>query len=461
MKMQAKKVITAVSFAMVMLCNSSCKDFLNVVPRDQLTGNNFYKSKEDVESNIANIYSTFFEKINETHLMGAAGEYRSGEVFVNPEHFRRNEGMMVQVLGTNNMLNAITNGGWYERFRLDRATNWSTYYRVIQGANILIDKLQQEEGIPGVTESDKKYYIAEATFIRCFTYFWMVRLYGDVVYYTAPYQSEPLGREAMVSVLNKCIEDMKSKMNDMPWTNPDPSKRGARASRGAAAALIMNMNMWNAGFDGAGRDKYNTEAAAMGEALVASRAYSLPPLSQWEQVVKGRSPESLFEFYRSINYNDQVDLDAPIGYFFLRWPYLNPRFDNQVSLCYYDPIYMMKIFPEDVADGRKGTLEVNGWFGDTYGGGVYSGEEGFVMTKFAHNIPAAGNATVNPDNTFMIFRYADAILMAAEAYANIDKEEDARRLLAMVRVRAEAAPYSGGGGSALKDFIFLERSREL
>lgn len=461
MKMQTERIIRVVSFALMMLCSYGCKDFLNVVPRDQLTGNNFYKNREDVESNIANMYSMFFEKINETHLIGSMGEYRSGEVLVNQLHFRRAEGEMVAMLAKNDMLSAINFNPWRDRFHLERATNWTTYYRVIQSANILISKLTSEEGIPGVGETDKNYYVAEATFIRCFTYFWMVRLYGDVVYYTAPYQSDPLGREDMVQVLNKCIADMKSQMNNMPWTNPDPSKRGARASRGAAAALIMHMNMWNAGFDGTNRRKYYEETAALGKELENSNAYQLLPLSQWDIVVKGRSSESLFEFYRSINYNDNVAIDAPVARFFLRWPYVNPRFDYQVSLCYYTPEYMRKIFPEGVADGRKEPLESDGWFGDLYGGGVYSGELGFVMTKFAHNIPSSGNATVNPDNTFMIFRYADALLLAAEANANIDQEGEAIRLIGKVREKRNAAAFEGGGGSALKDYIFLERSREL
>jgi hypothetical protein len=436
MKTKVHKFITTISVVLVILCNSSCKDFLNVVPKDQLTGNNFYKSKDDVESNMSNLYSSFFDKINETAVIGSIGEYRAGEVFVNPDHFRVNEGRMVEALGQNDLIKAINDGAWRERYHLNDITNWTRYYQVIQGANILIVKLN--EGISGVTAAEQQQYIAEATFIRCFTYFWMVRIYGDVSYYTNAYQAEPLGREPMVSVLNKCIVDLKGQMNSMPWTNPDPSKRGSRASRGAAAALLMHMNMW-----------------------MNSNAFSLLPLANWDQVVKGRSAESLFEFYRSINYGDQVNIEAPVASQFLRWPYKNPRYDNQVSLFYFLPEYMTKLFPPDVADKRKETLENDGWFGDQYGGGVYSGEEGFVMTKFAHNIPAAGNSTINPDNTFLIFRYSDAILLAAEANAALDQDGEATRLVNIVRQRAQATPYSGGGGANLKDFIFLERGREL
>ena len=456
--MQPKNKISLFLLAFSLLCCMGCKKFLNVLPKDQLTGNNYFKSKDDVESNITSLYSRFFEKINQTQVMGAIGEYRSGEVMATPTHFGYNDGKMIDALGRNDLNLAITGPG-VNRFHLRDITSWTTYYQVIQGANILISKL--EEGVPGVSGTEKEAYIGEATFIRCFTYFWMVRIYGNVAYYTNPYQADPLPREDMVAVLNKCIADMKSRMNSMPWTNSDPSKRGARASKGAAVALIMHMNMWNAGFDAAKRDAYYEETAALGGELVSSNSYTLLPLSDWEQVVKGRSAESIFEFYRSINYGDQVNIDAPISALFLRWPYKNPRFDNQVSLFYYTSEYMYKIFPDGVEDGRKNPLENDGWFGDQYGGGVYSGAEKFVMTKFAHNIPASENTNVNPDNTFMIFRYADILLLRAEALAALNMNGEAINMLAKVRTRANASPYSGSTGQELKDFIFLERSREL
>lgn len=453
------RIFVSLCFTIIMLGSYGCKDFLNVVPKDQLTGNNFYKSKEDVESNMASIYSLFFEKLNETHVMGAIGEYRSGEVAVNPLHFRVNEARVVNSFANNDLLDVINNSAWTNLYHFRDITNWTTYYRAIQSANILISKLQ--EGVPGVSDAEIQQYTAEATFLRCFTYFWMVRIYGDVVYYTNAYQADPLPREDMVSVLNKCIEDMKSKMNSLPWTYSDPSLRGARASRGSAVALIMHMNMWNAGFDSSNRNKYYTETASLGNDLINSNAYRLLPMSQWEFVVKGRSAESLFEFYRSINYNDQVNIIAPIADHFLRWPYKNPRFDNQVARYYYVPEYMANLFPDGQADTRKETIDNDGWFGDQYGGGVYSGQQSFVMTKFAHNIPASGNNNVNPDNAFLIFRYADAILLRAEALAALSQDAEAARMVNLVRSRAGAEPYVASSNSQLRDFIFMERSREL
>ncbi|MGK6351265.1 RagB/SusD family nutrient uptake outer membrane protein [Parapedobacter sp. DT-150] len=433
------------------LTTFSCKKFLTVEPVDRLTGNNFYRSVNDVETNIANMYSMFFEKINESWVIGAIGEVRSGEVFASPGGNSESSRRVVEVLGRNDLLSAIDGSqpwGWYN---YQAVTNWVRYYQVIQTANILIDKLN--EGIPGMGESDKQRYLAEATFMRCFAYFWMVRLYGDVVYYTEPYQAEALSREPMVDVLNKCLDDLRPHKDNMPWTYSDPAMKGARASRGAIIALLMHMNMWNAGFDRNNRQRYYEEAAALGTELLQNGPYRLYPLTEdgWATVMKGRSDESLFEFYRSINYQDENAPLAPFGDHFLRWPYKFPRYNNQISHCYYIDTYMSRLYPAGVADKRR-----DFWFDD-----ILSNSGQFTAVKFGFNVFASGNEDRNPDNTFMIFRYADAILLHAEALAELSRDNEAIASLNMIRERAEATPYSGTGGQALKDFIFWERCREL
>src|SRR5690606_20343413 len=60
-----------------------------------------------------------------------------------------------------------------------------------------------------------------------------------------------------------------------------------------------------------------------------------------------------------------------------------------------------------------------------------------------------------------IFRFAGALLLHAEALAELDRDDEAVVSLNKVRARAEAPPYDGPGGQHLRDFIFLERCREL
>jgi hypothetical protein len=444
-----KKSVIYILAAAASLCLPSCKKFLNVQPIDKLTGNNFYQSKDDVVANIYDMSRAFFGKINETHFIGATGEYRSGEVLYEPQSDNGPARAYVEVLGRNDLIRLLAGNQPWNFYNFDRITDWTGYYQVIQSANILISKL--EAGVPGVTEAEKKQFEGEAAFIRNLAYFYMVRLYGDVPYYTDAFHSTALPRENMVSVFNKCIADLKKYKDGLPWTYSDPALKGVRASRGSVIALIMNMNMWNAGFDKANANKYYQETADYGQELIKSNAYRLLPITEWATVIKGRSDESLFEFFRSINYGDQNLNVAPIGDMFLHYPYKRPEYTHRISFAYFRAEYMQKLYSG--TSDKRATI----WFNSD----IYADNGKFMMLKFAQNSFATGEEDANPDNTFMIFRYAGEILLCAEALAELGQDDQAIALLNKVRARAEASLYTGGGGQDLKDFIFLERSREL
>src|SRR5690606_41759649 len=117
--MRTVKWITILTLAVTI---SSCKEFLTVQPVDRLTGNNFYLSKEDVEANVANMYSMFFDKINESWVIGAIGETRSGEVFAAEGANNYASRRVVEFLGRNDMLAVIDRSQPWDWYNLDRVT---------------------------------------------------------------------------------------------------------------------------------------------------------------------------------------------------------------------------------------------------------------------------------------------------------------------------------------------------
>lgn len=426
-----------------------CKKFLDIQPVDKLSGNNFYQSKDDVVANIYDLSRKLFNKVNETHFIGATGEYRSGEVLAESQADNGPARAYVEVLGRNDLITLLSGNQPWDFYSFWKITEWQEYYQVIQGANILISKL--EIGVPGLNETEKKQFEAEAVFARSLAYFFMVRLYGDVPYFTDAYHSTPLPREKMVTVMKNTIADLLLYKDYLPWSYSDPALKGVRASRGSIIALLMNMNMWNAGFDKAGAGQYYEETATLGKELIDSKAYRLLPLNDWATVIKGRSDESLFEFYRSVNYNDGNSAIAPISDMFVHYPYKRPEYTHRVSFAYFRAEYMQKLYLGS-ADRRA-----TAWFDEN----IYADNGKFMMFKFAQNSFITGDEDRNPDNTFMIFRYAGEILLCAEALAELGRDNEAIELVNIVRDRAEAGHYTGGGGADLKDFIFLERSREL
>ncbi|MGY3054189.1 hypothetical protein ACVWYG_002395 [Pedobacter sp. UYEF25] len=455
-----------------------CKKFLSITPIDKLTGNNFYQSKQDLESNITDMYGQLFDKYTRTAFAGATGEFRSGEVIPaaqggygrsgsaligghtrqtpNPNGNTDKQTIPFTDVNDRRLLDAFNIGGY--NFR--DLTVWNEYYQVIQQANLLVDKVK--EGIPNLSEADAKLYNAEGRFIRSFCYFQLVRLYGDVVYYTDAYQRNPLPRMNMVEVINKCIVDIKDFRNDLPVTFSDPSKKGVRASQGAVIGLLMNMNMWNAGFDIANRTGYYNETATLGAEIMQSNAYHLLPISDWAIVAKGRSDESLFELFRTLNYNNNLDNPyeqanaySPFGDAFIHFPYKQPEYTHRYSFSVFTSDYMRKLYP-DAGDQRLLT-----WFVAPFD----QNAETFQLRKFALNTFVDANnpnLDLNPDNTYLIMRYSDAILLRAEALADLNKNDEAITYLNVVRQRALAPLFPNGAADGdLKDAIFLERSKEL
>jgi len=470
-------------FIIVSASQYGCKKFLDITPIDKLTGNNFYQTKEDMESNITDMYGELFDKYTKTSFAGATGEFRSGEVIPaaeggagrsasgligghrrqtpNPQGSTDKQNVPLTTVNDRLLLVALGGGDW-SGYNFSDLTRWNEYYRVIQSANLLISKV--EDGIPALTAEESKRYIAEAKFIRCFCYFQMVRLYGDVVYYTAAFQKDPLPREDMVSVINKCIADLKDFRNDLPTTFTDPSQRGVRASKGAAIGLLMNMNMWNAGFDIANRNSYYQETAALGKEIMDSKAFRLLPINEWAKVAKGRSEESLFELFRTLNYNQdlndpfaQANAYSPFGDAFIHFPYKQPEFTHRYSFSVFSSEYMQKLYPVDDASDLRLTI----WFVAPFDQNAST----FQLRKFALNTFADANnpnLDLNPDNTYLIMRYPDAILLRAEAAANLGDDVTAIECLNEVRGRAGARKYGESGNDIpLKDAIFLERSKEL
>lgn len=483
-----KKITICLLFVMI-ASQFSCKKFLSITPIDKLTGNNYYQSANDIESNITDMYGQLFDKYVQTNTAGGTGEFRSGEVIpaangqgtrlTRPDaaliggHTKRinNSGIGSglqpivggSVVNDRLLLNAVSTidpaTGVFNVYQFSNLTRWAEYYKVVQSANILVSKLN--DGIPALSGDQTKKYLAEAKFIRNYCFFTMVRLYGDIVYYTTAYQKDPLPRENMVSVINKCIADLKTSKNDLPFAVTDPALRGVRASRGAIIGLLMNMDMWNAGFDPANKTAYYQDTESLGIELINSQAFRLLPLSDWATVSKGRSEESLFELFSTVNYNAssnpfaQVFKLAQFGESFIHYPYRLPEYDNRTNPCVFTSAYMKKLFP-DLQDNR---LTV--WFNDPFN----QNTETFQMQKFAGNVFIDSSNPLDnsiPDATFLIMRYSDAILLCAEAQAELGgKDAAAIANLNLVRIRASATTYPGPFDNNLKDAIFYERAKEL
>lgn len=449
--MKKSKYMICLLLAFAAAGQYGCKEFLDVKPVDKLTGNNFWKSRQDVESYIWDIHGLFRAKIGSTPFLPASGDIRCGMMAETPQMGNGRD--YFDRLAANDLMYACypTGGEWWQAtFHFEYITRWKEFYQVIQACNILDYELDNRE-VPDLSEADIKRFKAEGAFMRSLSYFFIVRLFGDVPYYREAYQQDPLPRTDMITVLNNCIEDLMAVKNDLPWTFEDPAYQGVRVSRGSALALLMHMNMWNAGFDQGNKQHYYRQTADLGKELVESDAYELMPIEDFHLLFKGRTREGLYEIAQNFNYGELVGYNT-FADMVLHYPYKRPAISHQYSYSYFRSDFLQRLYPPSQADERT---EV--WFDS----GMFSDDGTFQFLKFTNVYAIEDGEDVNPDGNIIIFRYAGAILLRAEALAELGEENEAIRMMNLVRQRAGASNYNGSGGQALKDEIFAERAREL
>ena len=433
---------------------SGCKKFLNVQPLDRLSGNAFFKTPKDVEDNVWDIYGLFRDVTGSCPMFAIAGEVRGGMLAYSEQKNDGNDRSFVEFVARNELLPVIyTPAGkdFWNIFEIWRLSDWKPYYRVIQACNILQYEIDRRE-IPGLTADAIKAYKAETSFLRSISYFMMVRLWGDVPYYTDAYHETPLPREKMVTVINNCITDLTTHLDALPWTFNDPAFRGARASRGAAIALLMEMYMWNAGFDKGNAQTCYTQTAQLGDELMKSAAYELLPIEQSFTIFKGRSKESLFDIVISSNYGEGLSQKwNDLSELVVHYPYKRPANNHQYSFTYFRAEYLRRLYPTGIPDARTQM-----WFDSQ----MFANDGTFMFLKY-NSVFEEGNADVNVDNNLIVLRYAGAVLLRAEALAELGKDAEAVAVMNLIRDRAKTTLYQGAGGSVLKDAIFAERAKEL
>lgn len=154
---------------------SSCGDFLYIEPKTFVSEENFWNEKADVDQMVAGVYvkmqsSAFIERL----IMW--GETRSDNI---------GEGR-----------NTTGNLDVYRVLKEDLKSNnkfadWTALYAVIGQCNIIIDRCGVvAEKDPTFTESDVKATRAEMAAIRDLCYFYLVRTFKDVPYYTYAIQAD-------------------------------------------------------------------------------------------------------------------------------------------------------------------------------------------------------------------------------------------------------------------------------
>lgn len=270
---------------------------------------------------------------------------------------------------------------------------WAEAFKVIGQANACIEGLNLPNG---VTAGKKTELLAEARFLRAFSYFYLVNLYGDLplVRTTAWPVIRSQNRTNVVDVNQFILDDLKAAYEGLPLSHSSGTK--ARSTKWAAAAMIARFQLY--------MGNWSEASSYASEVLDKSGLFNgeLPPLVE---VFLTGSTEAIWQM-------------PPLSY----WvnTYEGTAFNNFGSLQYVLSDRLATEFkPDDLR--TRSWLDIINSQGNTY----------FVPAKYKANT-YSGDAK----EQYVMLRLAEQLLVRAEAEVRSDNPEKAIADLNVIRRRA-------------------------
>lgn len=231
-----KKILYNIICASMMLGGlSSCADFLEIEPQNEILFENFWNEKADVDGIVAGIYSGMQSDAILTRAI-IWGEGRSENVVagVGIEHDINLENVLKENLKANN--------GY---------TYWGDFYNIINRCNTVIKyaPMVADRDI-SYTESELRATIAEVTAIRELCYFYLIRAFRDVPYseeaYTDDDQVMDLPATGFNTILDRLIANLENIKGDAVKKYPvtKPEYQTGRVTQDFIHALLCEMYLW-------------------------------------------------------------------------------------------------------------------------------------------------------------------------------------------------------------------------
>lgn len=331
-------------------------------------------------------------------------------------------------------------------------TTWRGFYRVINRANLVIANADQVPEVQ-ITETHRNRLEAEARFLRAWAYFELVSLWGDVPLLTEPsLETEGSPRAPESEVYNLIFEDLAFAEQHLEVKSAYSSEDLGRVTKGAAQALAGKIHLFRGDYAAA-----RTEL----QKVIASGEYSLVPryLDNFEEENENNE-ESVFEVQFSTAHGygnpwspdgngiDEITFRGQEYTPVTGWNNVNPRADLLAAFEEGDPRYNYNFYLD----------------GDTYNNGenvMELSRPGWRKYANAYKQPAENQISgIN----FRVIRYADVLLMMAEAENEVGTTANAIAYVNQVRAREDVnmpALDDPGSQSAMFDIIMRERRVEF
>ena len=399
-----------VALAALIIVTTSCQDYLTVAPENDLIKEKFWTKTADVNSALAATYNAM-RKASLKSLI-------HGEVRADLVNFTGPQFSGYAQIGASNI--SPTND----------AVKWTEYYTAINLANTLMyyddevfakDKTFTQDMMDAVE--------AEALFIRSLSYFYLVRLWKDVPLVLDASVSDTtnlyVGKSPENVVINQIISDL-LKAQDMAYTTEFKGSTYfyGRANKYSIMALLADVYLWS--------EQYQ-KSYDYCDLLINSGMYAI------------ESTETMFNIY----YPGNSPLESIIE---LQY---NDALDNQENPLYNDLVPTYGGGGVEI-DTRNLTLLMEREDLRHFGG-----KEAIWKYRGKDALGLVSRTGTERDANWNIYRYADILLIKAEAAIELNKFDEANNLIRESLLRA-GMPYEDKSDKVtLRDALLDEKGREF
>jgi tetratricopeptide (TPR) repeat protein len=422
-----KKIFSILIMALTMFACS--EDFLDKQPEDALSTGTYYNNPVEIKTGLIACYKNLQSIYNQGDLP-----------------------LIIELMSDDGK-----DFGWSGVWHIFTKTNsnsqsgiWNNSFKMIVNCNNIISIINSYEPKNATEEALVKTYLGEASFLRALGYFNLVRIYGEVPMVVEPF-SDPnnafgIGRASVTEIYNSVIiPDLEFAFaNCLKKGDPALKNEEARATKGAALAILgkVYLTMNN-----------SAKAAETLKKLVVDNAagtYSL--LADYKSIFqpdKKFNAESIFE----VNFN--VAAGQPSYWF--KW--MGVDIGKRLGTLYSNQLLVEHNLMRDFVNSNELTRYIA-----TVDSGKCPGDTPPIQAWSAKLCPPANTVknygSTGTDYNYMVTRYADVLLMYAEALLAQNKKAEALPYFNLVRARVRPTELIAESQLTL-DEILHERRMEL
>lgn len=371
----------------------SCNDWMNLLPPNGLIRDEFWQSKEDVEAVLMAAYDGLAGMDADLFLHG---ELRADLIL----------GGQNQPLNEQNIMESNI-------YPDNPFCDWSPFYTIINNCNEVIKNGPLVREIDDTfTEFKLRSLLAEAYFLRSLTYFYLVRIYNEVPLALEPFEADNvdfyLPKSTGEEILDQIVSDLVAN-REFALTEGFPTLEAnkGRASKGAFDALLADIELWRFNYD---------EVIRYVDRIELTEKYELMPSSSWFEIFyPGNSLESIFELQFDANLNQSNNVFPLVTRFSQRY------FASQTAINMFSLDNS-----QEIVRGEDATV-------------ARIGEDEFAIWKQVGQAADGTTSRTGSDQrsaNWIIYRYADVLLMKAEALSQLQRYEEALVYLNLIKGRA-------------------------